>query len=380
MFRMLLSRALHGVAGAPNAKSGWDSRLAGKEENSFDAIRLGLATLVVFEHSYFLISNRFDGEPLYRLTGGQYNSGAFAVCMFFAISGFLVTRSWIMTQNPQRYLAKRIARIVPGFLVATFAACVLLGPLVATDPFQFLAEQKWLAIGVSAIALRQVDVSGVLAGNAVSLLHGTLWTIKYEFDCYLLIALIGAFGLLQPPRAWIIYLPLFAGLFAARAGWFRLPLIDHGITALVISSPDQWPSLFPFFFAGSALYLYRQYIAKTAALFAGAILLMALSSMVGGMYWALLIGGTYSVIYLALSSSAHLVLFGKRVDLSYGVYLYGWPVAQTLLYFTHQKLSPLPLFILAMPVTLLIAYASWRVVERPSLDMLRRQRRAVRFA
>lgn len=385
MLHMPLSRpvpaaAMDGTTGATHSKSGWDSRLAGKDENSFDAIRLGLATLVVFEHSFFLISNRVDDEPLYRLTGGQYNSGAFAVCMFFAISGFLVTRSWVMTENLQRYLAKRVARIVPGFLVATFVGCVLLGPLVAADSAHFLAQQKWLPIAVSALALRQVDVAGVLGGNAVTLVHGTLWTIKYEFDCYLLIALIGSLGLLSPRRVWAIYLPLFAGLFAARAGWIRLPVFDHGIVALVISSPDQWPSLFPFFFAGSALYLYRGHIVKTPALFSGALLLLALSCVFGGMYWALLIGGTYTVIYLALSSSAHLVLFGKRVDPSYGTYLYGWPVAQALLFFTHQKLSPLPLFTLTMAVTLLVAYASWRLVERPSLDMLRRQRRAVSFA
>jgi peptidoglycan/LPS O-acetylase OafA/YrhL len=385
MLRMPLSgsapaEAMNGATAATGPKSGWDTRLAGKEENSFDAIRLGLATLVIFEHSYFLISNRFDGEPLYRLTGGQYNFGASAVCMFFAISGFLVTRSWVMTENLQRYLAKRVARIVPGFLVATFVACVLLGPFIAGDPAHFLAQQKWLPIAISALALRQVDVIGVLAGNAVNLVHGTLWTIKYEFDCYLLIALIGSLGLLSPRRAWAIYLSLFAGLFAARAGWIQLPVFDHGIAALLISSPDQWPALFPFFFAGSAFYLYRDYIVKTAAVFAGAILLLALSCAMGGMYWALMIGGTYAVIYLALSSSAHLVLFGKRVDLSYGVYLYGWPVGQTLLYFTHQKLSPLPLFALTMAVTLVVAYASWRVVERPSLDILKRQRRTVSFA
>lgn len=376
----VLTAAMDGAISTMDSKSRWDSRLAGKEENSFDAIRLGLATLVVFEHSYFLISNRFDGEPLYRLTGGQYNSGAFAVCMFFAISGFLVTRSWVMTENLQRYLAKRFARIVPGFLVATFVGCVLLGPIIASDPARFFAQQKWLPFAVSALALRQADVTGVLAGNAVNLVHGTLWTIKYEFDCYLLVALVGSLGLLNPRRVWAIYLPLFAVLFAARAGWIRLPVFDHGIVALVISSPDQWPELFPFFFAGSALYLYREHIAKTAAHFTGALLLLALSGAIGGMYWALLIGGTYAVIYLALSSSAHLVLFGKRVDLSYGVYLYGWPVAQALLYFTHQKLSPLPLFTLTMAVTLVVAYASWRLVERPSLDMLRRQKRVASFA
>lgn len=82
----------------------------------------------------------------------------------------------------------------------------------------------------------------------------------------------------------------------------------------------------------------------------------------------------------AKSSSAHLTLFGQRVDLSYGVYLYGWPVAQALLYFTHQKLSPVPLFTFTIAVTLVVAYGSWRLIERPSLDLLKRQKRAVSFA
>ena len=96
----------------------WSAGLAGKDENSFDAIRLFLATLVVFEHSFFLIENRYDSEPFYLLTNGQFNSGAIAVCMFFAISGFLVTRSWLLTGDVRRYLFKRIARIVPGLLDA----------------------------------------------------------------------------------------------------------------------------------------------------------------------------------------------------------------------------------------------------------------------
>lgn len=49
---------IDGAIGTAGSKPAWDLRLAGKEESSFDAIRLSLATLIVFEHSYFLISNR----------------------------------------------------------------------------------------------------------------------------------------------------------------------------------------------------------------------------------------------------------------------------------------------------------------------------------
>ena len=352
----------------------WSARLSDKEDNAFDAIRLVLATLVVFEHSFFLVANRYDSEPVYLWTHGQTNSGALAVYMFFAISGFLVTRSYLLTASLPRYLAKRIARIVPGFWVATFVACVILAPLAADSASSFFAAQKWPSLIAQGLALRQVDVSGILAGNPVHLIHGTLWTIKYEFDCYLGVALLGSLGLLAPRRAWAAYALIMIGLIAARIGWIHLPVFDHGIQALLISSPDQWPYLFPFFIAGSAFYIYRDYVPKLLPLCLLAILLIVISSMGGGLYWALLLGATYLVVYLALSASVKMELFGSRVDLSYGVYLYGWPVGQLVFYFSGQRLTSYPLFFLSMAITLMLAYASWLFVERPALRFVARRR------
>ena len=352
----------------------WSARLSDKEDNAFDAIRLLLATLVVFSHSFFLIANRLDSEPLSLLTHGQTNSGALAVYMFFAISGFLVTRSYLLTANLPRYLAKRVARIVPGFWVATFVACVILAPLVADAPSSFFGAQKWPALIAQAMALRQVDVSGILSGNPVHLIHGTLWTIKYEFDCYLGVALLGSLGLLAPRRAWAAYAVIMGALIAGRMGWIHLPTFDHGIQALLISSPDQWPYLFPFFVAGSAFYVYRDYVPKLLPLCFVAILLIVISSMSGGLYWVLLIGATYLVVYAALSASVKMEMFGRRVDLSYGVYLYGWPVGQLVFYFSGQRIGSYPLFFLTMAITLMLAYASWLFVEHPALRFVARRR------
>ena len=168
------SGALAAAAPAAEAADSWSLRLAEKGQNSFDSIRLTLAILVIFEHSYFLTANSYEAEPLYLLTRQQFNSGSLAVCMFFAISGFLVTRSYLLTRNLGRYLAKRAARIMPGFLVATLVACIVMAPLVSTDPSGFFRQQNWFSIAVQALALRQVSVTGVLAGNAVPLIHGTL--------------------------------------------------------------------------------------------------------------------------------------------------------------------------------------------------------------
>jgi peptidoglycan/LPS O-acetylase OafA/YrhL len=188
------------------------------------------------------------------------------------------------------------------------------------------------------------------------------------------VALLGSLGLLAPRRAWAAYALIMAALVAGRMGWIHLPTFDHGIQALLISSPDQWPYLFPFFIAGSAFYVYRDHVPKLLPLCVLAILLIVISSMEGGLYWALLLGATYLVVYLALSASVKMELFGGRVDLSYGVYLYGWPVAQLIFYFSGQRLTSYPLFFLSMAITLMLAYASWLFVERPALRFVARRR------
>jgi peptidoglycan/LPS O-acetylase OafA/YrhL len=54
-------------------------------------------------------------------------------------------------------------------------------------------------------------------------------------------------------------------------------------------------------------------------------------------------------------------------DLSYGLYIYGWPVEQTLLYASGGKLAWWQLFPLALAITGVIALASWHLVEKPAL-------------
>ena len=343
---------------AKGAPCAWDERLAHGDRNAFDAIRLVLASMVALAHSYFLIDNSARRDPLFVISGGQTNCGQFAVVMFFALSGFLVTHSAVRSG------------IVPGFLVASLIGCLVVGPLTAPNVLGFFQAQNWRAIVLSALALKQVGVSGVLDGNALQLVHGTLWTIKYEFDCYLLVALLAACGLLRPGRR----LVAFAGLALMLAGAAVLhpPVIDHGVLALLISSPDKWADMFPFFFVGSAFYLWRDRIPKSPTLLAVSITAVVASFWLGGAFWALLLGGTYVALYVALSVAAEIRLLGRRVDLSYGVYLYGWPIQQLLLFYSGQKLGPLSLFAATLILTFAVAWLSWVYVEQPWLDRVRR--------
>jgi peptidoglycan/LPS O-acetylase OafA/YrhL len=355
--------------------SPWDRGLDGGH-NALDAIRLALASLVVFEHSFFLVDSSVSRDPLHVLSGGQMHFGQFAVFMFFALSGFLVTRSYMNSGSTRSFLEKRVARIVPGFLVASFVGYVVLAPLVANgSPYDFFSSQRWSMTAAKTAALLQTGVEGVLEGNPVTLMHGTLWSIKYEFDCYLLIALVGCVGLLSRRVAGMTCLCILAVLLAGMALADRIPTINHGFLAFVVSSPSRWPTLFPFFFVGGAFFIFKDRIplSRMAALFCAAVL--ATSIFIGGMYWAVLICGTYVLLFLGMTLRAEPKVLGRPVDLSYGVYLYGWPIAQVLLFASAQRLGPMTLFILSMCLTLPVAFVSWRYIEWPSLMLAARAER-----
>lgn len=202
--------------------AGWDERLERDGRNAFDAVRLALASLVLLEHSYFLVDGNSARDPLSILTGGQTNFGQFSVYMFFSLSGFLVTASLLRSKSTLQFLFKRASRIVPGFLLATLLACLVVGPLTAENPGKYLQDQNWLKIIVSSLALKQIDLSRVLANNQLHLVHGTLWTIKYEFDCYIILAALGAAGLLRERVRSLTYLVLATSL--ALSMWFGFPL------------------------------------------------------------------------------------------------------------------------------------------------------------
>jgi peptidoglycan/LPS O-acetylase OafA/YrhL len=347
----------------------WDTRLAKGSGNAFDLIRIMLAAMVVLEHSYFLIDNSTRRDPLFILSGGQTNFGQFAVYMFFALSGFLVTRSLLEGRGVGEYLGRRVGRIFPGFLVASMFGCLIVGPLSASHLGAYFKAQNWLLMGLNALTLQPENVIGALAGNRLTMVHGTLWTIQYEFDCYLILAGLGVLGLLQPRLAGWTYIGLAIGLMLAKLFQARLPVIDHGVLAFLLSSPTQWPNLFPFFLAGSAFYVYRNRIPKSRIGLVAALVIVALTLAFGEVYWAMLFCGTYALLFLALSCTGVLTVMGHRVDLSYGVYLYGWPMQQLLLFYTHMGLSPLALFALAMVLALMVAWVSWTLIERPALKL-----------
>lgn len=291
--------------------------------------------------------------------------------MFFAISGYLVTQSCIRSGSFAKFMARRIGRIVPGFVVASLVGLIVVGPIGFVGDTGYFKAQNWTALVANVIALKQANPGGVFPNLPLHLVHGTLWSIRYEFDCYVLVGAIGAVGLLRTRFVAPAYIGIAACLAVATVLQHRIPVVEYGPLALLISSPHQWPLLFSFFFTGSALWVFRALLPLSLGwgLLAAACVIASLK--MGGAIPVLLFAGSYAILAVAVCNSGEFRLGGERVDLSYGVYLYGWPVQQLWLYGLGPTISPWLLFGLTVLPTIAIAMLSWYCVEKPAIVFIR---------
>ncbi len=334
--------------------------------NNFDLLRLLAAASVIFSHAFLLGEGRQDIEPLMILTGGQTILGVVGVFVFFVISGFLVTMSFEETASAPRFLAKRALRIYPGFIVCLLVSALVLGPFVSSLPVAETISASptpggtWhgnLLMDADQNSLPGVWFSGFAAGNVVD---GPLWTLPCEILMYLMVLALGMARLLRLPA---IALLIVAGLVCV---WFDTTSIDG-----VLPSAG-W--LLPFFASGMALYrlkdsgIFRPTVALVACaglvLSAAAHLFLLLFPIFGG----------YLVIYLALEKRLPFVPAARWGDLSYGLYIYGWPVEQVVVRLSGGQAPWGKVFAISLPVAAACAFLSWHLVEKRALALKPRRR------
>ena len=319
-------------------------------DNNFDFLRFALATLVIFSHSYPLLGVDAQ-EPIRLITG--FSGGFIAVSGFFIISGFLIAGSWQHSRSLWSYTRKRFLRIYPGFTVALLFCMVIVCPLGGANlATHFHNREAWRFVYHSLLLGQPPGIVGVFQYNpSPGAINGSLWTIRYEIACYILVAISGLLGVL---RKRFLILSLFIGAYALNLHFYN---------------SNEAVRLLTYFLAGVVFFCYREVIPYSRFLFLVSVVAMACCFGKHFMIASPIIG-TYLLFYVAFSRRLHLHRFGRYGDFSYGVYLYAFPVQQLLIYYIkpHHVLLPTELFLLALPVTLGLAVLSWFCVEKPSLN------------
>lgn len=330
-------------------------------QNNFGALRLFFAALVLFSHCFPLVGGNNDAEPLYRVTSRQTTLGSVAVDGFFLISGFLIARSWLRSRSTTDFIRKRILRIYPGYLVAlVFSIVIAAVSAGAAWPRYFRGlchSSEQLLRAVTFLEFGGLDQRITFPTNPFPhFVNGSLWTLNPELRCYALVVGLGVFGLLTRRR-------LMASLIGATYVLFALHTIQHfGETTMQLSRFAL------FFLIGGYLSTDESRLPRlTWVGFIASLVLLTITAKVGLLFSLIFpFVFTYLVFGLAFGRRTPGAALFARYDLSYGIYLYAFPIQQLLVQLLELR-SPGVLFACAMPITALAAFGSWRWIEAPML-------------
>lgn len=332
-----------------------------RRKNSFDIARFVAASLVLVSHSFVLTGH---AEPAV----GDGSLGAFAVNVFFIMSGFLITQSWIQYPRFMVFMIKRSLRIFPALIVVCAMSILVLG-FFSSLPYGTYLKTPGAVQYMNNIMLFNTTygLPGVFAGNVYpGAVNGSLWTLAYEFVMYLSIAFLGALFLF---RRW-----------SAIGIWFGLLLLNFS------QMFDPFKRILNF----NLFYLDARLLARLALLFYSGVVLQVLVKRVRyrAIYWLPALALFFVVVHFYPASTtvlsglllAYGVLgfcqlpifsgFGRYGDFSYGIYVYAFVVQQVVAHLTNTH-SVWTMFIFAFPATVALGAVSWRLIEEPCLRLKR---------
>lgn len=328
-----------------------------------------MAVLVVWSHSFALYRGSEATEPLSVIMQGTVNSGKVAVYIFFMVSGYLITQSFDRSRNAWSYLRKRVARIYPGFMVATSFCAFFIVPLYSTK-VRYTAALVVKTIAMNVLLRGYFADDQPFTGNPNPALNGSLWSIPYEFWCYLGVLALGLVGPLRVQRRRILLGVFIAA--SATGAWLEVTgkRPGGGLLGAIIGSPYGWFKVLPCFLVGMLVYCFRDVLPRRLSL---VVLLPAMVVFVANLpilaNWKSALVGVlfppcvaYTVFFFAFQK--RWVDVARYGDISYGTYLYAFPVQQVLI----SALGTSMPFWLFIPVAIVLSLAagaiSWITIER----------------
>ena len=341
--KCMLTKDVASLAPTVTLESEFDPRA-----NALNAIRLILASGVILWHAGQLSGRVVGLWPAHQLGEQIFVDG------FFAISGFLIARAWMRDPTWWRFLAARGLRIYPAFWACLAVIAFVIAPIANG---RSSGQAPWSTVTTAnlgyvthnfTLVMNQHDIGGTPVGVPFpGVWDGSLWSLAWEFACYLGILALGVLGLLR--RAYAV-VGLYVVVVLASIVYVGGPT---GTIALRLAT---------MFLAGTLVYLARRHIPATWWMVAVA--------------WVVVLAAMFLPDYrvvAAIPLAIALLVTGAKVrhrrlrledDVSYGVYVYGWPVQQTLMTFGAGAWSVALFGLISVLATLPLAVASWFLLEK----------------
>lgn len=347
-------------------------RGSAQRDNNFNFLRLAAAVLVVFSHS-FSVSRGAGYTPL------GVSFGDIAVDVFFVTSGFLVTGAALSRRDALFFLKSRALRIFPGLFVALGLTVFVLGPLVTTlSPGDYLRDAQIFRFLLSNATLVATDVQalpGVFEHNPFSsVVNDPLWSLEWEMAMY------WALFLFTLPYV-VSSRYRMAGIEALR---FVFPLIFLSALGILLfkfardnlHNPgplmivDVRFRVIAMFFGGASFWLWRERISFAGRYGLALTLFLVVAVLVSPrlfvpVYYVTI---TWLTLILAHLNSPMLSKVNNIGDYSYGIYIYSFPVQQTVA-ILWAGIGAFEMFGLSILGTVPLAVLSWHVIEKRALAL-----------
>lgn len=331
----------------------------------FDFLRIALAVGVVCWHAGGIAGGKYNIEedPFVWIFG-------YAILFsFFALSGFLIAASALRLSLGD-FLINRGLRIFPALFIEVILTAFVLGAIFTTlDLRSYFTNPLTYHYLTNLSGWMNYWLPGVFETNPITLLNISLWTVPFEMGCYAIMSGFIIFGLLKRPAIIVTGLIAFmvAGLLFKAIG---TPSSDFGreVSRLFVGRGSR---LFVGFVLGILFYIMRHRIRYNATLISGAIFVCVCVALFAKFEFGFPVLSTMLAVpltYLTVCAGVSNIPLPEALhknDLSYGIYLYGMPIQQTMVHLFPSITNPVAQLCLSLPPIFLFAFISWNIIEKP---------------
>lgn len=328
--------------------------ILGKKENNFNLLRVVLASMVIIYHSFAIFNDRAISDPIIKYLG-VISTGGLAVKTFFFLSGMLVTKSLMNNGSFLRFVKSRLNRILPAYFCVILISALVIGPLISqlTYADYFSDKNTWLYIFNNFALNTAYLIPGVFIHSKFGF-NGSIWTIPLEIACYSILAIyiISIKIMKMPNPLFLCLLVIIAPLTPLRDWLFN----SNGASAIYM--------LAPCFALGCITAILKN---NLKVMFMPYFVLFLLGFFVdNNILKNYLFCFSFCMICLYLFTTKISKKIRIQDDVSYGMYLWGFPIQQII---ANNVTTNLVLSCLASLVAAyLVGQVSWRVIEKPFID------------